>query len=193
MKEVHENMKEIIPENDLERSILESQEFHTGSQYISIGKGHEEKIVGVHITQILDFIDRQPWEQYRDRLRLIGLLHDLGKVRVVRNEKGGIIGNSHSQHSEEIAQSFTSDQEVLYCIRIHDKYIHFMLAEKRAEFKPEKFLRTYQPANLDLLIRFNYADSNNRERDSIKWFEDACMRFGLRNRRLYEAEPTVLQ
>ena len=86
----------INAETNLERKILESHEFLSGSQYTSIGKGHKEKIVGIHIKQILNFIDFQPWEKYREKLRLIGLLHDLGKICVIRNEKGGIVGNSHS-------------------------------------------------------------------------------------------------
>ena len=67
-----------------------------------------------------------------------------------------------------------------------------MMSEKRDDFKPQKFLNIYQPINLDLLIRFNYADSNNRERDSVIWFEDKCINLGLRNFKIYQEEPTVL-
>jgi len=182
----------ITPETELEKRIIESQEFQIGSQHISIGTGHKEKVVGIHIEQILAFIERQPWAGYRRSLRTIGLLHDLGKVRVVRNEKGGIVGNSHSQHSEEIARLFTSEEEILYAIRIHDKYVHFMRSEQRGDLELGRFLKTYRQANLDLLIRFNYADSNNRERDSVKWFEDTCLKTGLRESRVYQQEPTVL-
>jgi len=123
----------------------------------------------------------------------MAMLHDLGKVRVVRNKKGGIVGNSHSQHSEEIARQFISDEDMLYVIRIHDRYIHFMRDGEKRKFREDKFKRTYSPADLELLTRFNYADSNNRERNSIVWFEDTCQRLGLKDHKIYEEEPGVLR
>jgi hypothetical protein len=186
-------MPDIKPESGIEKRIIDSEEFKIASQYRLSGNGHKEKILGVHIYQVLDFIDQQPWDLYRGDLRTLALLHDLGKPRVVRNEKGGIEGNSHSQHSEEIARQFISNKDLLYCIRIHDKYIHFFKDDERGRFKEEKFVRTYSPADLELLTRFNYADSNNRERDSIVWFEDKCVKLGLKTSEIYKAEPAVLK
>lgn len=185
-------MSKIVAEDETERRILNSDEFLTGCKYVSHGAGHKEKEVGVHIKQILDFIDRQPWQRLRVQLRRLALLHDLGKVKVLRNEKGGIVGLSHSQHSEEIARQFIEDPEVLYCIRIHDKYFQFFRAAQAERFDRERFRNVYTPANLDMLIRFNYADSGNRERKPVIWFEDECYDMGLRSTRVYETEPSVL-
>jgi len=181
-------MFNITPETRLEGKILESPEFIAGSQHVSIGEGHKEKIVGVHVKQILDYIDRQPWEQYRRKLRTIAFLHDLGKIRVIRNEKGGIVGNSHSQHSEEIARRFITDEDLLYIIRVHDRYASFFREHSAQRFRSDKFVKTYSVADLDVLTRFNYADSNNRDKFSVIWFEDKCLELGLKKDLVYQTE-----
>lgn len=185
-------MFDITAETELEERILESQEFQIGSQHVSIGKGHSEKIVGVHVKQILDFIDRQPWAKFRRQLRTMAFLHDLGKAITRRGEQGVIGTFGHSVYSEEIARRFIHEEDILYCIRVHDKYVHFFRAGQRGKFNREKFLSIYSPANLNLLTRFNYADSNNRDRSSVVWFEDRCVENNLITLPVYREEPSVL-
>lgn len=182
----------IIPETDLELQIISSEEFKSGASYRSTGRTHPERSVEEHIEQILAFIDLQPWATSRERLRLMGLLHDLGKVQVVRDPNGRVVGPGHSLISEQIARKFTTDKDLLYDIGIHDKYIHFFRNAERKRFDPKKFIRVYTPADLDLLTRFNYADSNSRERDSVCWFEDRCVELNLKEDKIYRSEPNVL-
>ncbi len=184
---------EITPENDLEKSILASEIFKIAARFGNQRKGHPEGMLGVHIQQILDYINLQNWQEFRPDLRVLAMLHDLGKPKVVYSEKGHVVGKGHSEYSEEIAREFISDERLLRLIRIHDKYFHFYSDESRGRFKEDKFRGIYQPLDLETLTRFNYADSNNREKDSIVWFEDTCYRLGLRDTRIYLMEPGVLE
>lgn len=182
--------KLISPETELERRIVSSPVFEIGTALYLAGR--RQKTVLTHITEILTFIDRQPWQQYREDLRLLALLHDLGKHKVLRNEIGKILGDPHSVISEHIAEEFTSDQSLLYSIRIHDKYYGFHKRNLDGHFDRRRFIKIFSPANLDLLRRFNYADSNDREKISTIWFEDEAYSLGLIKEKVYQIEPSVL-
>jgi len=186
------NPWQIIPENELEEAIVSSPLFLDLASFGNQRRGHEEGQVGTHIKQILDYISAQNWPQYRRDLRVLALLHDLGKKRVVISQNGHVIGKGHSEHSVDIARGFLKEESLLDQIRVHDKYFHFFSADQKGKFNPEKFIRAYSPLDLETLARFNYSDSNNREKDSVRWFEDTCYRLGLRKTKIYESEPGVL-
>ncbi len=189
---IHENPRAIRPESELEKTIISSEIFLEAASFGNVRKGHEEAQVGTHIKQIHDYIDKQYWELQREELRLLGLLHDLGKYKVKLSQNGHVIGKGHSELSVEIARGFISNEEILRIIGIHDKYFQFYIASQIGKFKPEKFIRTYTQTDLNLLTKFNYADSNNREKDSVVWYEDKCQELGLKQDKIYEQEPGVL-
>jgi len=182
----------ILPENSLEEKIVESDVFKIAADFGNIRKGHPEGKIGIHIKEILDFIDKQNWQNYRKDLRLLALLHDLGKYRVVGSENGHVVGKGHSTYSVDIAKEFISDDRILNLILIHDKYYHFYTKNQidKRKFNELKFLNIYKFQDLDTLIRFNYADSCNRGKDSIKWFEDVLYNLGLRKNKIYEYDLT---
>tara|TARA_Y100000310_G_C20648022_1_gene797749 strand:+ start:204 stop:830 length:627 start_codon:yes stop_codon:yes gene_type:complete len=182
----------INSENNLEKEIINSEVFQKSLSFNSRGPGHPEKILGAHVGQILYFIDNQNWKNYRGDLRLMALLHDLGKPQVIRNDKGSVVGKGHSIISSEIAKNFIDDEKFIELIQIHDKYFHHFKNFQRDKFDNDKFTKTYFGKNLDTLIRFNYADGNNRERKSVQWFEDTCVNLGLCKNKLYVNEPNVL-
>lgn len=186
----------IIPETQTERKIVQSAVFGEAIKHKAQGTGHPERDLEEHIYQILSFIDLQPWDNYRSDLRFLGLTHDLGKYRVQRSSRGNIIGKAHGPISEDIAREygFTSDERILSLIPIHDKYFSFFRKEKeKGKFDEGTFRSTFENVDLDLLIRFNYADSNNREKTTVQGFEDRCVSLGLRNEKVYNLEPSVLQ
>ena len=175
------------PENKLEKNIIDSDIFKSGiKQSKAKGPAHPEKNPGEHIHQILNFIDIQDWGNYRTNLRFLALLHDLGKQNTLYDENRNLISNNHSFYSEEIARNFISDENLLKSIKIHDKYFHFFKDDNRGKFNEGKFLKTFSDVNLDTLLRFNYADSNNREKDSVKWAEDKFYELGLTKHKIYE-------
>lgn len=186
----------ITPENETERRIVNSLIFTEALQHQSRGAGHPERDLQEHISQILTYIDGQPWQTYRTDLRFLGLTHDLGKYRVQRDALGNIIGKPHAQISEEIAREhqFTTDERLLTLIRLHDKYFGFFRNTQQGKpFKEDKFRSLYEGVDLDTLIRFNYADSNAREKTSVRWFEDRCVALGMCVHIIYGAEPGVLR
>lgn len=107
---------------------------------------------------------------------------------------GNIIGKPHALISEDIAreQGFTTDERLLTLIRFHDKHFGFYKESERGRFREEKFRQTFECVDLATLIRFNYADSNNREKTSIQWFEDRCVDLGMRVEKIYRTTPSVL-
>jgi hypothetical protein len=183
------------PENEIERAIVDSEVFRTASQFRTHGRSHPERLVYVHIQQILAFIDRQLWLSYRTALRQLALTHDLGKYFVMRDAQGKVVGGGHGTISERIAENFIKDPRILYAIRIHDKYVHFYWDEQKGKrFDERRFRRVFgaPDAGLATLTRFNYADSNSRKKDSIIWFEDRCVELGLKAEKVYISEPGVL-
>lgn len=182
----------IVPENELETRIVSSEVFKLGSSFLSNGDGHPEKEVYKHIKTILDFIDRQSWQEYRTDLRRLALLHDLGKYKVQHDSMGNILGDPHGIISQEIAKDFTNDPALLYAIKIHDKYFGFYKSFLRGKFREDKFLQVFADTDLDFLRRFNYADSNSREKESIVWFEDFAFDKGLIANKLYLEDPKLL-
>ncbi|MBI2631978.1 HD domain-containing protein [Candidatus Pacearchaeota archaeon] len=183
---------DFIPETQQESSIITSDIFNLAVKSAGNRPGHLEKDLGEPIQQILAFINKQPWVNYRRDLRVLAFLHDLGKARTTYDESGSLVGKGHSTISQEIATEFTNDQRLLYLIRIHDKYFHFYRDDGKGKLNKSKFLKTYNNTDLETLTRFHYADSNNRERSSAQWFEDQCAILGLKKERLYEIEPEVL-
>tara|TARA_Y100000034_G_scaffold130353_1_gene188675 strand:+ start:925 stop:1494 length:570 start_codon:yes stop_codon:yes gene_type:complete len=183
---ITKELNKIEPETELEYRIINSKVFEKACEFSkSKGPGHPEKNTGEHIRQALSFIDSQNWEDYRNDLRSLALLHDLGKYRTEYNEKGNLITNGHAFYSQEIAKDFVLDENFLNLIKIHDKYFGFYKNNERDKFKEDKFVKTYSNVDLNTLIRFNYSDSNNRETDSIIWFEDKLCDLGMRNKKVY--------
>lgn len=184
----------IHSETPKEKEILSSREFNLAANYGNKRKGHPEGTIGSHIEQILTFIDKLSNQERRNDLRLLAQLHDLGKYKVTRSENGHVIGKGHSLHSYDIATNFIPErQDLLDQIAVHDKYFHFYKDSLRGKNRDEKFIKTYSRLDLDTLIRFNYADSNNRERDSVMWFDDECVRKDLLSSQVYKLEPEVLE
>jgi len=74
-------MKLIKPINHVEARILKDKDFLTAIQIGRPRKFHEEGTVGAHITNILDYIEKNYCEsKYYEDLRILALLHDIGKI-----------------------------------------------------------------------------------------------------------------
>jgi hypothetical protein len=182
------------PETDQEVKIVNCPIFAEASEFGSPRRGHPEGKVGNHIEQILAYIDTKDWETYRTNLRTLAFTHDLGKYRVVRTNGGHIQGKPHSQHSLDIALEYdlSNDPKILDIIPIHDKYYGFFKKDTLGKFKPQRFIETFQGIDLELLTRFNYADSCQRDKDSVVWFEYICHALGLKNHLLFKEEPELV-
>ncbi|MFH1592751.1 MAG: HD domain-containing protein [Candidatus Woesearchaeota archaeon] len=170
----------IVPECDLEERIVSSREFKEGMSFGGPREGHPEGRVGVHVTGVLNRIDKENWPNYRKRLRLVALLHDMGKIQTRYSENGHLVGEPHALISERIARQFIDDENVLGAIRLHDRYYSFYRTlQDKFRFNPEKFKEAFQNIDLGLLIRFVYCDLFERDQTPARWFEEMCVSQGL--------------
>ncbi len=176
----------IQAETPLEQAVLDSPIFKTAADWGIIRPGHPERSIGNHVAHILGYInravqnDRSGWEAYQQHLRLLAMLHDIGKPQVVYSKKGNVVGDSAAVIAEQIARGFIDDATLLKIIGIHDKYFGFYrkLVEKQ-KFDEERFKGVYQGVNTPLLIRFTYADSCDREKESARWFQEKLVEYRL--------------
>ena len=189
----------IDPEDDIEKSIVNLPFFSEAMKWGFEREGHPEKITGLHVEGILTFIDRMcqnytTWNDIRQDLRLLAMLHDISKFEV-KYENGVLMGNGHNELSKEVAVGVLGgDHNLLRYLPLIDKYFGFYrdhLSGKK--FNAKKFSYLFGQVDLGLLVRFNYADSCQREKESVKWFEDQARMLGLISEPIYVKEPKVLE
>jgi len=177
----------ITPETDLERQIVTSDVFREGMTWGKPRNGHPEGKVGIHVAGILNWIDACPWQGDRRDLRLVTLLHDIGKYKVKYSQNGHLVGDPHAVFSGQIARQFTEDSRILGVIKYHSKPFSFYRKERdKNRFDEEKFIGTFSSLDLDLLTKFNYADLFERDNAPAYWFENKCLELGLIYRRASE-------
>ncbi len=154
--------------NDLEQEILESPDFIRSSEFGKTRKGHPEGKVGIHVVQIIEYIEHH-YKNDSDytSLRLLGLLHDIGKYQ----------GNDeyHAITSEKIARKFIKDESVLKLILMHDRpYGFWKIQKKDGKIDEKSFIKLFLGLNWRLLVKFRYCDDCNRSQEASEWFEATC-------------------
>ena len=173
----------ILAETELEKRILNDPRIQEGFKYTKFTKGHPEGNVAIHVQQILDFINRQNWQEYRRDLRIITLIHDSFKYVQAQG------GKFHAVLAAEYyAALCPDDKRISEAIHYHDSAWGFYNKLKRGEFDAKKFKKTFSKLDLSLLIHFNYADDCGRENITPQWFEEKIRELNLPNvpERVYE-------
>ena len=155
------------PKNELEKRIMASEEFTRCLEYGEVRKGHPEGKVGIHIQQILAYIEEHFAEDPDyEHLRLLALLHDVGKY-------GGY--RPHAEKSVEIARKFIQDKQFLQLIRVHDAPYWFWLKwKKKGLFDEEAFRASFLDIDWKLLVKFKYCDNCSRSQEPSHWFQEKC-------------------
>ena len=177
---VERNIFDVTPETDLERKIFTSGQFYEGMDFGEPRLGHPEGKVGIHTKGVLDAIDRENWQTYRQSLRLVALLHDIGKVHTRYSEQGKLIGEPHAIISERIARKFLNDENVLGVIGKHSRYnSYYRKLNAVGKFNSEAFRAEFKALDLKLLTRFIYCDLFERDQTPARWFEQTCIREDL--------------
>lgn len=159
----------IVPLIDKEKEIINSGIFEESIKWGKPREGHPEGQLGNHISHILKYIE-QHYKTDPDywNLRIIALLHDIGKPYVVDRMK-----EPHAVVSSKIAYQFITDNRLLKIILLHDKYYSFYLTFKEDNrFNLGKFYTLFKEVDICLLLKFCYADSCDRETVSIEWFKE---------------------
>lgn len=116
-----EIIKNIIkPESELEKVIINDEDFVVGALWGKPRNGHPEGKVIYHIGHVLKNIDNKFSGEVRQRLRLIAIIHDTFKNKVdTKKPKSG--ENHHAMIARRFAEKYISDIELLEIIELHDE------------------------------------------------------------------------
>ena len=174
--------------NDTERQIAADPEWQAGLRYGVPRPGHPEGAVLWHVRDVLDNVERlygdSPW---RERLRLIALVHDAFKYRVdpQRPRRGD---NHHATHARRFAERHISAPAVLDVIELHDEAYNawqcghrdsdWQRAEERAAALLDRLGDT-----LELYLAFYRCDNatGDKSKEPFLWFLDLIRRRDDRN------------
>lgn len=122
----------LVPETDLERSLVALPEFQHGLSWGEPRFGHPEGKVVLHVREVLENIsaipDLQPID--RSRLRLIALAHDTFKHAESRSRPRDWTRH-HGMLARRFMEGYTSDTVVLDVIETHDDAYYKWLSQRR--------------------------------------------------------------
>lgn len=173
----------IVPENELERSVLADPQWQEGAAWGEPRPGHPEGAIAAHIEEVLANIDREAINDAdRQRLRFVALVHDTFKYRVQR-DRPRTGANHHAVIARRFAERYTHDVELLELIELHDVAYNAWLKGDRggdwaaAEARAARLLDRLGPS-LPLYLRFYRADTGTGDKSPtpLAWFEQLARR-----------------
>lgn len=164
-------------ETDLERTLAADPELQAGLAYGKPRPGHPEGQVGRHVANVLDNVDCFYGDSpFREKLRLIALLHDSFKHKVdpLQPKTGE---NHHAMRARLFAERFIDDEAVLDVIELHDEAFnawqkgHRDSDWERAEQRAGALLERLGE-NLDLYLAFYRCDNatGDKSQEPLEWF-----------------------
>ena len=169
----------IIPEDDVEKMVTRSAVFHLGANEC---RKRDGRPIGEHIKEILDHIDEQKYDpKTRSKLRRVALVHDIAKY-ITNNSD--VSGRLHGEIAADISNDFYFPEDLRRIIKAHDYhfylYTQFRGSKKKVESGANSpYARALRKVDMPLMIKFNYADSTNRDLTPVKWFERNMDKLGL--------------
>ncbi len=167
------------PENAAEAELLRDCTFQKGLMWGVPRFGHPEGEIYKHILEVLANIDQLPIsKEWRQKLRLIALVHDTFKHLEVRS-----IPRDWSKHHGMIArgylEKFTDDEAVLDIVELHDeafyawRCIFVYQLPKEGENRLRRLLHRMGD-NIQLYYLFFKCDTETGDKVQapLRWFED---------------------
>lgn len=176
------------PENELEAAVTADPLLLAGLAWGKPREAHPEGAVGIHVSELLDVIDRDGESgDRREQLRFVALVHDSFKYRQ-RDWMPRQGRNHHATRARRFAERYTDDESLLATIELHDRPYHLWKKMKkkgeldRAAF--EEMLR--RVPDHDLFQRFIEVDGAGEAKDPepIRW-----LRGELEDRGLVDGAP----
>ena len=170
----------LIPENELEREILQNQEVKDGLDWGYPRFGHPEGKVIYHIKEIFDNIDKlNPEPAERRKLRLLALVHDTFKYQEDKRKCASDPTKHHAHIAYSFLKQYTDDQDVLQVTKTHDDAYYAWRAgyayrdPEKAKLKLDSLLMEVAPC-LDLYYKFFVCDTRTGDKNQspIRWFEE---------------------
>ena len=164
------------PETLLEITLSHQPELLEGLAWGKPRPAHPEGAVGLHVADLLEQIDarREP-RASRARLRLIALVHDSFKYRVL-NWLPHTGENHHAMRARRFMERFTADERILTTIELHDRPYHVWKRLKRTgthdEPRFEHMLARIPDHELFLTFVEIDGASEAKNQEPIRWFRD---------------------
>ena len=173
--------KWLMPETDLEKTLLKDPDFVKGLYWGKPRFGHPEGKVVFHISEVLDNIELlQTDEQSRKDLRIIAFLHDTFKYLEDRTGIPRDWTKHHAVYARKFSEKYISESHILDIIELHDEaYYCFRLDKLYA--KPEDSQKRLTALldrlgeHLQLYYLFFKCDTQTGDKNqaSVKWFEQS--------------------
>jgi hypothetical protein len=171
------------PETDLEREVTAQPELLEGLAWGEPRAGHPEGPVGIHVSHLLETIDRSGVTgEARELLRFMALVHDSFKYQV-RERLPRVGENHHAMRARRFAQRFTDDERLLGAIQFHDKpYSLWRKLQRRDKLDERGFRRMMRCIkDPELFLRFIELDGSTEGKrpQPIEWFRDELLKRGF--------------
>jgi hypothetical protein len=179
------------PETDLEREIVSQPELLEGLAWGQPRAGHPEGAVGVHVSHLLETLDRSgETGERRQLLRLMALVHDSFKYQV-RERLPRVGENHHAMRARRFTEGFTDDERVLAAIEFHDRpYSLWRKLNRRGKLDERGFNRMIERIpDPQLFLRFIELDGSTegKRQEPIDWFREELYRRGVLERESAQA------
>ena len=175
-----ERLFDLQPRDAVEAKILGDPDVRAGLAFGKPRWGHPEGTVGAHVAELWSIIDSiaplvpAPWIS---RLRLVALLHDIGKLEA--QEPGA---PHHEEISRVIAARFLHDRSLLDIIVCHDKPYRLWKRMRRTQ-EPvwEQLVDIFASLgdSFDLFVLFCTIDGSSGDKDPAPrlWLHEQARRF----------------
>jgi hypothetical protein len=163
-------------ENDLEKRIIENQEWREGAMWGEPRRGHPEGAIVYHVEEVLRNVDTFYGDSpFRHELRLIALIHDTFKCKVDPSRpKSG--ENHHAMIARRFAENFLDDPKLLNIIEKHDDAYNAWRKGDRGDWERAHqealSLITFFGPDLPLYVAFYECDvkTGDKTLDPFLWF-----------------------
>lgn len=180
-------------ENDLEREVVSAPEIQAGLAWGEPRAGHPEGPVGVHVSHLLDEIDRTGERgERRELLRFMALVHDAFKYQV-RDRLPRVGENHHAMRARRFVERFTDDERLLSAIQLHDRpYALWRKMQRRGKLDERGFKRMMRAIpDPELFLRFIELDGSTEGKrpEPIDWFRDELVKRGIIDRESVAGGP----
>lgn len=169
---------ELRPETDLERRMLQEEEFAVGLLWGVPRYGHPEGEIYKHVKEVLANIDRlHIGADCRLKLRLITFAHDTFKHLEDKSYPRDW-SKHHGVYARRFMEKFTDNPAVLDIVELHDeayyvwRMMHLYHQPHKGAARLEKLL-TRLGENLRLYYLFFKCDTLTGDKNPapLKWFE----------------------
>lgn len=174
------DIQEILkPESDLERRIIQDDDFVQGLFWGKPRFGHPEGRVLFHVREVLDNVDKLTIStEDRTKLRLITLVHDSFKHREDKTTQPRDWSKHHGVLARKFMEQLITDQQILNIIELHDEaYYSWRLKHIYRDIEAgnkrlSRLLETIDSAR-QLYYLFFKCDTRTGDKNQapLRWFE----------------------